>query len=155
VPQIVKGGKYVFGWSKVGTDGKIVIPPEAAEEYNLTTCTKVIVIPGSKSSGGFGLTTVERLQNTPLVGIANVFSQADVHIPEAKVVEINGRLCCWVELHDNSITIPEETLKNYGVNPGDLLLSVRGSHVNYLNRITKKGRKILPIQEQVSLALHQ
>lgn len=129
MPQIVKGGKYVFGWSKIGTDGKIVIPPEAAEEYNLTAWTKVIVIPGSKRSGGFGLTTVERLQNTPLAGIAHVFSQADVHIPEAKVVEINGRLCCWVELHNNSITIPGETLKNYGVNPGDLLLSARGSHV--------------------------
>lgn len=129
MPQIVKGGKYVFGWSKVGTDGKIVIPPEAAEEYNLTACTKVIVIPGSKRSGGFGLTTVERLQNTPLTGIANAFSQADVHIPEAKVVEINGKPYCWVELHDNSITIPGETLKNYGVNPGDLLLSARGSHV--------------------------
>ena len=35
MPQLVKGGKYIFGWSKVGKEGKIKIPPEAYEEYNL------------------------------------------------------------------------------------------------------------------------
>ena len=33
MPQIIKGGKYLFGWSKVGVKGKIKIPLEAYEEY--------------------------------------------------------------------------------------------------------------------------
>ena len=28
MPQLVKGGKHVFGWSKVGNNGVIKIPPE-------------------------------------------------------------------------------------------------------------------------------
>ncbi len=37
MPQLVKGGKYVYGWSKVSTKGKIAIPDKAKEEYNLAT----------------------------------------------------------------------------------------------------------------------
>lgn len=129
MPQLVKGGKYVFGWSKVGTDGRIVIPYEAVEEYNLADCTRVILIPGSKRSGGFGLTTAEKLQGTPFTSIADTFAQADLHIPGGEVVDINGTPCCWVELRHERITVPVETLKTYGVNPGDMLLSARGSHV--------------------------
>lgn len=35
MPQLVKGGKHVFGWSRVGDTGRIIIPPEAMEEYHL------------------------------------------------------------------------------------------------------------------------
>ncbi len=57
MPQIARGGKNVFGWSKVGIDGKIVIPPEAIEEYSLNEDDRTILIPGSKTSGGFGLSS--------------------------------------------------------------------------------------------------
>jgi hypothetical protein len=63
MPQLAKGGKYVFGWSKVGDQGEIVIPLEALEEYNLTTDKNVILMSGSKTSGGFGLTMAESLKN--------------------------------------------------------------------------------------------
>ena len=33
MPQLVKGGKYVFGWSVIGEDGGVVIPGEAVLEY--------------------------------------------------------------------------------------------------------------------------
>ncbi|MBA7631381.1 hypothetical protein ES703_38912 [subsurface metagenome] len=35
MPHLVKGGKYVFGWFKVGNEGKVKIPPEAYKEYNI------------------------------------------------------------------------------------------------------------------------
>ena len=33
MPQLVKGGKWVFGWIVVGRLKKIRIPPEAYNEY--------------------------------------------------------------------------------------------------------------------------
>jgi len=131
MPQLVKGGKYVYGWSKVSNIGKIAIPDEAKEEYNLATCDKVILIPGSKRSGGFGLTTKKLLENSRLSAIIDSCPRlAEFQEPEGKAVEINGKTCCWVKLcKDGTITVPLETLKTYGINPGDRLLVVRGSNV--------------------------
>jgi bifunctional DNA-binding transcriptional regulator/antitoxin component of YhaV-PrlF toxin-antitoxin module len=131
MPQIVKGGKYVYGWSKVSNRGKIVIPNEAKEEYNLTTCNEVILMPGSKRSGGFSLTTKELLKTARLsVIIDNCLKLAEHQEPEGRAIEINGKPYCWVKLNeDGTIIVPLETLKIYGINPGDLLLSVRGSNV--------------------------
>jgi bifunctional DNA-binding transcriptional regulator/antitoxin component of YhaV-PrlF toxin-antitoxin module len=131
VPQLVKGGKYVYGWSKVSDRGKIAIPDESKEEYNLATCAKVILIPGSKRSGGFGVTTKKLLENSRLSTILDSCPRlAEFQEPEGKAVEINGKTCCWVKLSkDGTITVPLETLKTYGINSGDRLLVVRGSNV--------------------------
>lgn len=131
MPQIVKGGKYVYGWSKVGSRGKIIIPNEAIEEYNLMTNNNVILTPGSKRSGGFSLTTKEFLNNSPLSVILEKNPQlAEFQESEGEALEINGKTYCWVKMHkDGSIIIPIETLKRYGINPGDCLLSVRSSNI--------------------------
>jgi bifunctional DNA-binding transcriptional regulator/antitoxin component of YhaV-PrlF toxin-antitoxin module len=131
MPQLVKGGKHAYGWSKVGAKGKIVIPDEAKEEYNLAACDKVILLPGSKRSGGFGLTTNELLKSSRLhVLLDSCPALAEFQEPEGRAVKINGKTCCWVKLNqDGSILVPLETLKIYGINLGDLLLSVRGSNV--------------------------
>ena len=34
MPRLVKGGKYVYGWSEVGSGGKVAVPDEALAEYN-------------------------------------------------------------------------------------------------------------------------
>jgi bifunctional DNA-binding transcriptional regulator/antitoxin component of YhaV-PrlF toxin-antitoxin module len=131
MPQLVKGGKYVYGWSKVSARGKIAIPDEAKEEYNLATCDKAILMPGSKRSGGFGLTTKELLKKSRLSFIVDSCPRlAEFQEPEGQTVEINGKPYCWVKLSKNgTITVPLETLKTYGINPDDRLLSVRGSNV--------------------------
>jgi bifunctional DNA-binding transcriptional regulator/antitoxin component of YhaV-PrlF toxin-antitoxin module len=126
MPQLVKGGKYAYGWSKVGTEGRIVIPPEAANEYKFTD-GPVIVIPGSKRSGGFAVTTAERLKASRLSGMVDNTPLNDCSVPEGELVVINRKCCCWVTLKEGTLTIPVETLSQYGVNPGDVLLSVRGS----------------------------
>ncbi len=130
MPQLVKGGKYAFGWSKVGSNGKIVIPDEAIREYSLTINKNVILMPGSKRSGGFGLTTVGLLKNSPLAFTLDRAPQlAEFKISEGEALEINGKTYCWVKLqHDGIIIVPIETLKRFGVNPDDCLLAVRGSN---------------------------
>ena len=54
MPQLVKGGKYIFGWAKIGNNGEIRIPPEAYHEYDLKKDKNSILFSGSKTSGGFG-----------------------------------------------------------------------------------------------------
>jgi len=47
MPRFVKGGKYVYGWSEVGSEGRVVVPDEALADYNLKTSCKVILFSGS------------------------------------------------------------------------------------------------------------
>jgi hypothetical protein len=55
MPQLVKGGKWVFGWVIVGPRGELTIPPEAWDEYQFQVGDEVTFIPGSRRSGGFSL----------------------------------------------------------------------------------------------------
>lgn len=129
MPRLVKGGKYVYGWSKVGSTGRITVPAEALTEYNLKTASKVILLPGSRRSGGFALTNDSLLKNSRLSVILDENPRlAEFQLSEGETITIAGKPYCWVMLNSNGcITVPLETLKKYGVNVGDLLLSVRGS----------------------------
>ncbi|WP_232050922.1 hypothetical protein [Arabiibacter massiliensis] len=49
MPQISKGGKFVFGTSIVREDGTVRIPPQAADEYRIADEGKVYLFTGSKS----------------------------------------------------------------------------------------------------------
>ncbi|MFX1449203.1 MAG: hypothetical protein ACFFCM_00090 [Promethearchaeota archaeon] len=131
MPQLVKGGKYVFGWSKVGDNGRIVIPKEALEEYNLTNVEKVILMPGSKRSGGFGLSSIELLKKSKLSIILEKNPKlSEFQISEGELILINGKAFCWVRLQNiNTIIVPIQALKKYGIKPEDYLLSVRGSKI--------------------------
>lgn len=56
MPQLNKGGKYVFGISVIRPDLTIHIPPQALLEYGATRDGKVIIFTGSKITGGFCIT---------------------------------------------------------------------------------------------------
>jgi bifunctional DNA-binding transcriptional regulator/antitoxin component of YhaV-PrlF toxin-antitoxin module len=129
MPRLVKGGKYVYGWSEVGSEGRVAVPDEALADYSLKPPCKVILLSGSRRSGGFALTTVALLKNSRLSVILDENPKlAGFQLPEGETIMITGKPCCWVTLNaDGSIVVPLETLKEYGVNPGDHLLSVRGS----------------------------
>lgn len=127
MPQLVKGGKHVYGWSKVGEKGKIVVPPEAVKEYNLSKYKRVILLSGSTRSGGFGVTTLGLLENSPIATVIKPLVQFE--IPEGEVIQINGKPYCWVTFHQGIIAVPVKTLMHYNISPGDALLSVRGSRL--------------------------
>jgi len=129
LPRLVKGGKYVYGWSEVGTTGRIAVPDEALVEYKLMAPCKVILLSGSKRSGGFALTTAALLKNSVLSRLLYENPKlASFQLPEGETITVAGKPCCWVTLNTNGcITVPLKALKQYGINPGDRLLSVRGS----------------------------
>lgn len=131
MPQLLKGGKYVFGWSKVNSEGRIVVPDEALKEYRLTNVERVILLSGSKTSGGFGVTSVEKLKNSALAAILENCPQLEnMQLAEGEATVVKGRVYCWVKMNPyGSIAVPLATLKKYGVHSGSDVLVVRGSNV--------------------------
>lgn len=102
MPQLVKGGKWVFGWCMVGQTNDIRIPAEAYSEYGFQPGETVILIRGSQRSGGFGLGKPAKLEH---------FSVKSRFIGQT----IMGA--------DERVVLPSEA----GLQPGDRLLAVRGS----------------------------
>jgi hypothetical protein len=129
VPRLVRGGKYVFGWSKVGPTGRIAIPQEAMAEYGLKERDRVIVMSGSRRSGGFAVTTPSLLAGSPLAAVLGRFPRLRTfQMPEARTVRVEGRSFCWTTIEEGDyITLPEATLREYEVLFGDRLLTVKGS----------------------------
>jgi hypothetical protein len=128
MPKLVKGGKHVFGWSRVARDGQIRIPPEALQEYSRKDPERLIVISGSQTSGGFGLASLASLRGSPLATVAGVRPDlASFAIPEGELLEHRGRAYSWVEVRAGVIRLPSGTLARYGIALGDDLLVIRGS----------------------------
>jgi hypothetical protein len=129
MPQLVKGGKHTYGWSIVSEAGRIAIPQEAMDEYGLGEYDKVILMSGSRRSGGFALTTPRMLAGSPLSAVLDSFPRLRTfQMPEARVVRAGGRSYCWTAIKEGGyIALPLDTLREYQVIPGDRLLTVRGS----------------------------
>ena len=129
MPQLVKGGKHAYGWSKVLDNGQIMAPKEALTEYKFETPSKVILMTASKRSGGFAITAPFLLKKSKLSFLLDRLPRlAKFELQQGETVTVGTKNYCWVPLNsDGTITVPKETLKKYGVKVGDRLLSVRGS----------------------------
>ncbi len=128
MPRLVKGGKHVFGWAYVGAEGRITIPPDALEEYHLVNKEKLILIPGSRTSGGFGLVSRKAVNQSVLGVVLTVHPElVEFRIPEGKIIEYRNKPYCWIELDNGAIRIPPETLEKFGIEIDDRLLVIRGS----------------------------
>lgn len=131
MPQLARGGKYVFGWSVISEDGGILIPEEAGQEYQFESGERVILIPGSNTSGGFSIASKSLLEQSRLrdILIRNP-DLAEFLVKEGNVIDINGKNLCWVTIHGNGLLqLPPHTLEAYGVKSGNYLLVVRGSYI--------------------------
>jgi hypothetical protein len=104
MPQLVKGGKWIFGWVVVGPDREIRIPSEAYIEYGFQAGEPVFFLAGSRTSGGFSILREARLPDSEI--------PLDKRAMATGVVGVRG-----------CIVLPSEI----GVLPGDRLLAGRGS----------------------------
>jgi bifunctional DNA-binding transcriptional regulator/antitoxin component of YhaV-PrlF toxin-antitoxin module len=128
MPQLVKGGKHAYGWSYVGDTGRIILPPEAMEDYRLKGSERLIVVPDSQTSGGFGLAPQKLMEGSPLGNVMDDHPELkEFRIAEGEVIVNKGKAYCWVQLQHSSIKIPPRTLEHYGIKIGDQLLVIRGS----------------------------
>ncbi len=106
MPQLAKGGKWVFGWAVVGPERQIPVPPEAWSEYHFHTGQQAIFLRGSRRSGGFAISTPDLWPAAfgPWESAPRVLGQTVISAPE-------------------EVPLPPEI----AVCPGQKLLVVRGS----------------------------
>jgi bifunctional DNA-binding transcriptional regulator/antitoxin component of YhaV-PrlF toxin-antitoxin module len=129
MPQLVKGEKHVYGWSKVGAKGTIPLPSDARKEYHLSPKDKVILCQGSKTSGGFSVIKEDVFRVSQLFSLLDINARLEI-FQSAKDVPITykKRIFFWTKIRDDgSIHLPLETLQMFGIQPGDQLLVARGS----------------------------
>ena len=107
MPRLVKGGKWVYGWVVVGSEGEMTIPPEAWREFGFQGGGEAVFIPGSHRSGGFGVSTPELMT-------------AVSERLEGGTIRVLGRGRFG---EDGQVVVPPEA----GAKPGDRLLAARGS----------------------------
>lgn len=129
MPKIAKGGKHIFGWSRVHEHGTFTVPSEAIDEYGLSPEDKLIVVGGSRSSGGFSIIGLNRLKRSSLhEGVKKVPGILDGTIDEGSMVEKEGHGYSWTILRENGTAfLRPGTFLNFGATSGDLLLIIRGS----------------------------
>jgi bifunctional DNA-binding transcriptional regulator/antitoxin component of YhaV-PrlF toxin-antitoxin module len=129
MPQLVKGGKYVFGWSVIGKDGRIPLPGEARIEYKIRPRDKVVLISGSRTSGGFSVCKESQIEQSKLSEIYKLNSEL-VDSEEGKIIVSGGRVICRVSVdEDNQLLLSPSILNAYRAAPEGRLLSVRGSFI--------------------------
>lgn len=104
MPQLEKGGKWVFGWVKVNQDLIFQVPPVAYDEYGFLTDQELAFTKGSRRSGGFG------------VGRLDI-----IYSNEFMVKRIVAKTSMG---HNRQIALPVEM----GILSGTQLLAVRGSN---------------------------
>lgn len=120
MPQLNKGGKFVFGLSVIRSDLTIHIPPQALLEYDTTRDGKVIIFTGSKITGGFCVATYSLLSNSKLKHILedcpalrdcllylawrflSIYSRCILFVIKSKVscsggfhASFDWNFCCW------------------------------------------------------------
>lgn len=131
MPQLSKGGKYVYGWSRISARGRIRIPGEALREYRLKVGDRIILMSGSRTSGGFGLTCKSFLRRSPLVCILDANPRLSSYRLEEGQPRKHGRgYLCWLEIRaGGTIVLPRAARTAYQLKTGDMLMSVRSSDI--------------------------
>ncbi|MFX1407559.1 MAG: hypothetical protein ACFFBW_11435 [Promethearchaeota archaeon] len=129
MPQLVKGGKYIFGWTIIKENGKIKIPEEAYFEYNFDKDKNGILISGRKTSGGFGLSSRGLMEKSPIGKLLESFAELTNHqLKEGEIVKIKEKKYSWITIFkDKSFIISESALKSFKIKINQKLLTGRGS----------------------------
>ena len=127
MPQLVKGGKYVFGWVIIQNNRSINIPNEAYSEYGFMPNENGILMKGSKRSGGFAISSERLLKNTAIGNILfnnskSIFGNKN----SSDIIKIKERIFWRVKIN-TIIFLSDQIMQFFRLNHGDKLLAVRGS----------------------------
>jgi len=133
MPQMNKGGKFIFGMSLINSDLSVNFPIQAIEEYDITSEGKVYLITGSKATGGFVVTRKGLLYNSQIGNILKETpSLCEYELPEGEFVKYKGRFYCWTEITETgTIKLTEPMMKQLELTIGLKLLSIRSSDIAF------------------------
>lgn len=133
MPQMNKGGKFIFGKSLIREDLTVHLPPQALSEYNATMEGKVYLFTGSKITGGFCVTRRGLLKPSKL-GHILTDNQAlqNYQTAEGEFIKYKGRSYCWVSITGTGVIQLNRELVNFlNLEIGMELLSIRSSDIAF------------------------
>ena len=133
MPQMNKGGKFIFGKSIIRDDGTVQIPTQAIEEYRITLEKKVYLFTGSKVTGGFCVTRKGLLAPSKLGHILT--ENIDLHnyaSQYGEFIKYKGRYYCWADISETGqIALTDAMMRFLNIEPGMQLLSIRSSDIAF------------------------
>ena len=133
MPQMNKGGKFIFGKSLIRDDLTIHLPTQALTEYNATAERKVYLFTGSKVTGGFCVTRKGLLEPSKLGHIlTDNPALQNYQTAEGEFVKYKGRSYCWVNISESGvIQLSRQILDFLDLKIGMELLSIRSSDIAF------------------------
>ena len=133
MPQMNKGGKFIFGKSLIRDDLIIHLPTQALTEYNATTEGKVYLFTGSKVTGGFCVTRKGLLEPSKLGHIlTDNPTLQNYQTAEGEFTKYKGRSYCWVNISESGIIQLNQQILNFlNLKIGMELLSIRSSDIAF------------------------
>ena len=133
MPQMNKGGKFIFGKSLVQTNGEVRIPDQAISEYHITDEGKVYLFTGSKITGGFCVTRKGLLLPSKLGHIlTDTESLLNYSAEPGQFIQYKGRSYCWTDISSTGVlTLTPEMMRFLNIEPGMQLLSIRSSDIAF------------------------
>ena len=133
MPQMNKGGKFIFGKSLIRDDLSIHLPPQALTEYNALAEGRVYLFTGSKITGGFCVTRKGLLEPSKLGHIlTDNPALQNYQTAEGEFVKYKGRSYCWANISENGvIQLNQQILDFLNLQIGMELLSIRSSDIAF------------------------
>ena len=133
MPQMNKGGKFIFGKSLVQTNGEVQIPDQAISEYHITDEGKVYLFTGSKITGGFCVTRKGLLLPSKLGHIlTDTESLLNYSAEPGHFIQYKGRSYCWTDISSTGVlTLTPEMMRFLNIEPGMQLISIRSSDIAF------------------------
>ena len=132
MPQMNKGGKYIFGWSVIHENGEITFPITAVEEYKLQGENFVYIVSGSKQTGGFCVMSEPLLSRSKLQHILKENQTlADRNLQEGALISYKGRKYGWLTLKNGGVRLSDSLMQALDIKTGDKLLAIRSSDIAF------------------------
>jgi len=134
MPQIRKGGKYVYGWSIIKNDFSIQFPIEAITEYDICSEGKIFLITGSKTTGGFAVSKKSLLDKSILNNVFIEYNDlGNYKTREGDFYQYKSRKYAWIKIDkDGIIYLNKAILNNLSLKINDKLLSIRSSNIAFM-----------------------
>ncbi len=133
MPQMNKGGKFIFGKSLIHENGELYFPAQAAKEYSIADEGRVYLFTGSKATGGFCVTRKGLLLPSKLRCILTENPNlADYSLKPGEFIRYKGRAYCYTAVSPEAkIVLSKEMMDFLDIKPGMQLLSIRSSNIAF------------------------
>lgn len=133
MPQMNKGGKFIFGESVIRSDGRVQLPPQAVAEYDIAAEGRVYLFTGSRSTGGFCVTRRGLLLPSKLGHILRETpALLRCEVRAGAFLPYKGRFYCWTPVSPSGeLWLTSDMMTFLRLEPSMRLLAIRSSDIAF------------------------